>query len=180
MASEVSEVGSKMHWQQVVLRQLWTGIGILHSQYNQIVQEANTIFQGYSSKLEAISKRVTYTSVRILAVNGMNSTIPKGMKDLMEWIDDVNNVLALSTKSLKEVHLKKEFCEDAFMMEDEICQIQEVNTGLTTAMEGYTISESSKNNFQNAPLANLEQPEPSGNVHPERRGYFERGSSVSS
>jgi hypothetical protein len=46
-------------------------------------------------------------------------------------------------------------------MEDQVTQIEEVNTGLTTPMEGYKFSESSRYHVQNpsvAPLGNQDLP----------------------
>lgn len=50
--------------------------------------------------------------------------------------------------SLEEVPSKKDVREHVSAMDEQMVQIQEVNTGITTAMEGYKFSESSHYNFR--------------------------------
>ena len=93
-------------------------------------------------------------------------------------------MLSSNTRSLKEIPTKKELQDHAILMEEQTKRVQEVNTGLTMAMEEYKVSESSRFNFrQRVPevprTTPFVQAGPSG-VHPERRGYFDRESSVSS
>jgi len=56
----------------------------------------------------------------------------------------------------------------ATAMNEQLVQMQEVNTGITNAMEGYMFSESSHYNFRQQPF----QAGPSTAVHPERQRYF--------
>jgi len=74
------------------------------------------------------------------------------MKDLTTKVDGVNKILSRITNSLKEVPMKKELRDHAILMEDQTMRVQDVNTGLTMAMEEYKVSESSRFNFrQNVP-----------------------------
>jgi hypothetical protein len=59
-------------------------------------------------------------------------------------------------------------------MDEQIVQMEEVNTGLTAAMEGYEFLESSHYTFRQQALHSG----PSTMVHPETQRYF--GSDVSS
>lgn len=95
--------------------------------------------------------------------------IQKSLKEMNWKIEDVKKVLASITKSLKEVPARTELREHPVQLEDQVAQIQEVNTGLTTAMEGCEISESSWFDFRQ----NTAQPGLSGTVHPQRRPYFD-------
>jgi hypothetical protein len=62
-------------------------------------------------------------------------------------IQQVNDVLDSIETSLREVASRCELREYATAMDEQLVQMQEVNTGLTTAMEGYKFSESSPYNF---------------------------------
>jgi hypothetical protein len=81
-------------------------------------------------------------------------------------IDKVNEVLESIKSSLKEVPSRRELIEHASAMDEQIVQMREVNTGLTTPMEGYKFSESSQFNFRTP------QARPSTTIHPERQRYF--------
>jgi hypothetical protein len=69
------------------------------------------------------------------------------MKALTKKSDDINTILSSKTKSLKKVQSKMEFREHALGMNKQFVQIQEVNTGLTTAMGYYKYSECSQYNL---------------------------------
>jgi hypothetical protein len=75
---EVAGVGSQIELQEVVLQEVGSGVNILQAQDNQIVQEANSIFEAHKNDLEAISKRVTKCDGQILAIKGTNI----GIQDL--------------------------------------------------------------------------------------------------
>jgi heme oxygenase len=75
---EVAGVGSQIELQEVVLQEVGSGVNILQAQDNQIVQEANSIFEAHKNELEAISKRVTKCDGQILAIKGTNI----GIQDL--------------------------------------------------------------------------------------------------
>jgi hypothetical protein len=89
-------------------------------------------------------------------------------------IHKVNQVLDSIETSLREVPSRRELREHANALDEHLVQMQEVNTGLTTAMEGYKFSESSQYNFRQQ----VPQPWPSTTIHPERQRYF--GSDASS
>jgi hypothetical protein len=122
--------------------------------------------------LEAISKRITSCDAQILAVKGTNIGLQRSLKDMNSKIQKVNDVLESIKNSLKEVPSRRELREHATAMDEQLVQMQEVNTGLTTAMEGYKFSESSQFNFR------IPQAGPSTTEHPERQRYF--GSDASS
>jgi hypothetical protein len=169
---EVSGVGTQMKLQEAVLQEIRSGVNILQAQDNQIVQKANSIFEAHKNELEAISKRVTSCDAQILAVKGTNIGLQRSLKDMNSKIQKVNKVLESIKTSLKEVPSRRELREHATAMDEQLVQMQEVYTGLTTAMEGYKFSESSQFNFQ------IPQAGPSTTVHSERQRYF--GSDASS
>jgi len=133
--SEVSGVGTQMELHQAVLQEVWVGIQILKAQDDRIVEEASELFQEPRMEMAIMSKRRTDNSVRILAIQGTNKRIQDGMNHLTKNIDQVNIILTSITKSLKEVPSKQELSEHAVAMDEQVVQIQEVNTGLTTTME---------------------------------------------
>jgi len=169
---------------QAVLKELRSGIHILQSQDNQIVEEATSLFQGMKSEMEAINKRITSNSIQLLAHQNTNKKIQEGMTEWTGKVDPVNKILSSITRSLKDISTKKELRDHAIWMEEQTKRVQEVNTGLTMATEEYKVSELSRFNFkQRVPEVPRTTPflqaGPSG-VHPERRGYFDRELSVSS
>jgi len=70
--AEVAGVGSMMHFQEVILPQLRSGIHILPNQDNQIVVEATDLFTGIHREQEAMSKRISDNTLQILAVKASN------------------------------------------------------------------------------------------------------------
>jgi len=80
----------------------------------------------------------------------------------------VNEVLSSLKNSLKDVPSRKELRQHAAAMEDQLVQSRELNTGLTTAMEGYKLSESASYGLGKQ----VPQAGPSTTVHPERQRYF--------
>jgi len=57
---------------QAVLNELRSGIHILQSQDNQIVEEATSLLQGMKSEMEAMNKRITSNSIQLLAQQNTN------------------------------------------------------------------------------------------------------------
>jgi uncharacterized protein YukE len=160
--------------QEAVLQEIRSGVDILQNQDNQIVQEANSVFEAHRKELEAISKRVTDCDGQILSIKGVNVGIQQTLKNMNDKIAKVNEILGSIKNSLKEIPSKKELREHVAVMEDQLAQSRELNTGLTTAMEGYKFSESVLFAFgKEGPQAG-----PSTTVHPERQHYF--GSNASS
>ena len=88
--------------------------------------------------------------------------LPKG-------IDEVNKSMVAITTSLPNIPSKSELRLHARTMEEPIVQAAEVDTGLTTTMEGYKFSESLPYNFRTTPAAG-----PSGtqSVHLQRLAVF--------
>jgi len=93
----------------------------------------------------------------------MNSKIQK----VKEVLDSIKN-------SLEEVPTGRELREHAVTVDKQIILLQEVTTGLKTAMEEYKFSESSHYNFHRQIL----QAGQSTTVHPDMQKYF--GSDASS
>jgi len=86
--------------------------------------------------------------VQFLAKRGTNDVIQKNVKQLLKEIENVNIILSSLTWSLKELPLTKELHNHATKMENEIVRIEEVNTAVTSGLEGNKLSESSKYNFR--------------------------------
>jgi predicted nucleic acid-binding Zn-ribbon protein len=133
--------------QEAVLRELRSGVNILQGQDAQIVQEANEIFITHKHEIEAMSKRITDNATKILVVKETNIGVQRSLKDMNSKIQKVNEVLDSIKSSLKEVPSRRELREHATAMDEQLVQMQEVNMGLTTAMEGYKFSESPQYNF---------------------------------
>ena len=172
--ADVAAVGTQLQVQEAVLQAIRSGINILQEQDAQIVQEANDMFITHKREMEAMNKHIMDNPSQILAIKGTNIGIQRSLKDMNSKIQKVNEVLDSIKTSLREVPSRRELKEHPTAMGEQIVQMQEVNTGLTTAMEGYKFSESSQYNFrQQVPQAG-----PSTTVHPERRRYF--GSDASS
>jgi hypothetical protein len=129
--------------------------------------------------LEVQSKQISDNSLQVLAVKVTTQTIHKGISVLTKRIDEVNKSMAAVTTSLKNNPSKRELPLHAHTMEEQIAQVGEVNTGLTTAMEGYQLSQSSLYDFRRTSVT----AGPSGTqfVHLQRQAAFDQQSiSVSS
>jgi len=172
--SDVSGVSSQAEMQQVMLKELRFGIHILQTQDNQIVDEANQLFQGMKTEMEAMSKRITANSIQLLANQNTTKKIQAEIQGLTLGVDSVNNVLSKIRESLKGVPTKQELRNHAFLMEEQTMKIQEVNTGLTMAMDEFKVSETSRFHFREevpevprvSPFA---QAGPSRTIHTERQ-----------
>jgi len=144
--SEVQGVGTAVYLQEAILQEVRSGISVLQAQDNQIVQEASSLFDRIRSEMTNMSKRISDNSLQILAVKNSNQNIQKNIVSLTKKLDEVNRVMAAITDSLKDIPSKKEMRQHAQRMEDQVAQIAEINTALTTAMEGYKVSESTPQN----------------------------------
>jgi len=80
----------------------------------------------------------------------------------------LNEVLNYIKKSLQDVPSRKDLTDHAVALDEQLVQMQEVHTELTTAMEGYKFSESLRFNFQQQ----TPQAGPSTTVHPESQRYL--------
>jgi hypothetical protein len=94
----------------------------------------------------AQSKKINDTTIQVIAIKASNLTIQHNVAALSKKVDDVNRVLAAITDSLKDVPLKRELRQHSQKMEEQLSQVQEINTGLTIAMEEYKVSESTAKN----------------------------------
>jgi len=83
-----------------------------------------------------------YNSLQIVAAKATSSSIQKGISVLTKRIDEVDKSMAAITTSLKQIPSKRELQLYTRTMEDQMAQVAEVNTELTTSMEGYKFSES--------------------------------------
>jgi hypothetical protein len=131
-----------------MLEELCFGIHILQSQDNQKVSKATDLFAGMRQELEAQNKWISDNTRQILAVKVLTQTIEKGISMLTREIDEVNTSMVAITTSSKSVPSKRELLLHAHTMEEQMVQVPEMNTGLTTAMEGYKLSESSPYNLR--------------------------------
>jgi predicted nucleic acid-binding Zn-ribbon protein len=145
--SEVQGVGSMMHFQQAMLEELQSGIHVLQEQDNQIVGEATDLFAGIRVELEAQSKKITDNGLQIFAQKISIQAVQKSIGVLSKRIDEVNNILATITESMKTIPSKRELHQHQVAMDETLVQMAEVNTGLTTAMEQYKFSESTPFEF---------------------------------
>jgi predicted nucleic acid-binding Zn-ribbon protein len=133
---EVAGVGSHMQLQEAVLQEIRSGVNILQAQDNQIVQVANSIFEAFKNQLEAISTRVTNCDSQLLYIKGTNIGIQRSLKDVNSMIVKVNEILDTIRNSLKGSPSQRALGQHASVMEDQLARYTELNTGLTTAMEG--------------------------------------------
>jgi len=92
----------------VVLQEIRTRINILQSQDNQIVDEANSIFEVHKKEMEKLSKRILDNANQIISVKGTSIGIQRSLKDMNTKIEQVNKVLESIKTSLKEVPSKKD------------------------------------------------------------------------
>ena len=156
--AEISGVGTMARFQEAMLQELRSGIHVLQSQDNQIVQEATDLFGGMRNEIEAQSKMRTGNTLQLLAVRGSTQAVQKGLSLLTKRVDELAKVTAAITTSLKQIPTKLELRQHASAMEEHKVQMTEVNTGLTTAMEECKFSQSTPYNFRRPSMA----PGPSG------------------
>ena len=140
--SEVSGVGSVMQFQQAMLQGIRSGIHILQKEDNQIVDEATDLFAGLRQEQEALSKRISHNSLRILAVRTSNQAIQRSLATVTLRIDELKKAMVAIATSLKDVPSKRELRQHQSLMEDQFAPAEDINTRLTTAMEAYNVSES--------------------------------------
>ena len=164
-------------FQEAMLQELRSGIHVLQSQ-DQIIQEATDLFGGMQKELEAQSKRISDNTLQLLAVETSTQTVQKGLSLLTKRVDEVVRTTAAITTSLKQIPTKIEFQRHASAMEEHKNQMNEVTTGLTTALEECKFSQWSPFTFRRTDVA----AGPSGTqyVHPQRRTAFHRSPTESS
>jgi hypothetical protein len=89
---------------------------------------------------------------------------------LSKRIDETNKVLAAITESMKHIPSRRELRQYQATKDEELAQGEEINTGLTTAIEQYKFSKSTPFEFQQNAAG------PSGThqyTHPQRRPAFQ-------
>jgi len=101
--SEVAGVGTLVELQQAVSQEIRSGVNILQAQDNQIVEEANSIFEAYTIELESMSERITGCDAQIQSIKGTNIGIQRSLKDMNSKIVTVNEVLNSLKNSLKDI-----------------------------------------------------------------------------
>jgi len=161
-----------------MLQELRSGIHVLESQNNQIVSEATELFSGMRQELEAISKRISDNTLQLLAAKSSTQAVQKGVSVLSKRVDEVNQAMTAITTSLKQIPSKRELQLHATAMEEHKQQMMEMNTGLTTAMEEYKISQSSPYDFRRSSA--VAGPSGMHAVHLQRQAAFDKSPSVSS
>jgi hypothetical protein len=159
-----------MQFQQAILEELHSGIPVLQEKDNQIAGEATDLFVGVRSELEAQSKKITDNGLQIFAQNVSIQAVQKSVGILSKRIDEVNKVLATITESLKGAPSKRDLRQHQPTMDERLAQVEEINTGLTTAMEQYNFSESTPFEFLRnaAGTSGTHQ-----HTHPQRRPAFQ-------
>ena len=140
--SEVQGVGSMMNFQQAVLGELRSSIHVLQDQDNQIVAEATDLFTGFKKELEDQGKKLLDLSLQNFANKVATQAIQKTVGILSRRVDEVTTVLATVTDKIKDLPSKREILQFQATMEDSRNRLAEVNTGLTTALDQYKLSES--------------------------------------
>jgi len=165
--------------QDAMLQELRSGIHVLQSQDNHTVSEATDLVNGMRQELAALRKRISDNTLQILAAKGSTQAVQKVVSVLSKWIDEVNKAMVEITTSLKNVPSKRELHLHVHTMEEALLQIAKMNMGLTTAMEGYKLSESTPFGFRRSSVT--VGPTGTQYVHPQRQAAFNQQSpSVSS
>jgi len=179
MDSEIFGVGILAQLHDAMRQEIRSGVQILQLWDHQIVNEATDLFNGMRQELDAQSKRISDNSLQILAVKATTQTIQKGISIITKRIDEVNKIFVALTKSLKNVPSTTELRLHGQTMEDQMAQVAELNTGLTTAFEGYKFSESTPFDFRRSSVT--AGPSGTQHMHPQRQAAFDQQSlSVSS
>jgi polyhydroxyalkanoate synthesis regulator phasin len=140
--AEVSGVGSQMRLQQVVLEEIRTGINILQKQDNTIVEEASEVFQGIHRQPANAAKKNFDNTVQLIAIKAMISKLKDDFRLWRTTQQSLENKVELIEKRIKDLPTKDDLRAHAKAMEVTMARVQEVNTGLTTAMRHYKFSES--------------------------------------
>jgi len=91
---------------------------------------------------EAISKRISDNSLQIITIKASNQAIRKSLAAVTLRIDEVNKVMVAITESLKTIPSPRELRQHQCLMEDQMAQVEDINTGLTTALEIHKVSDS--------------------------------------
>jgi len=171
--SEVSQVGSIIQPHQAVLQEPCFRVQVLRCQDDERVSRATNLCAGIFQESEVYSEQITDNTLPLLALERFNQSIQKVSADMTKPIDEVNNIMPTITTSLQNIPSKRELRPHAQTMEDQMArmaQIEEVDTGLTTARIGDELLESAPYEFRTAvPRSSITQPDPCrSNIHPDR------------
>jgi len=146
--SKVQGVGSMMQFQLAILEEIRSGIHVLQDQDNQIVGEATDLFVGIRQELEAQNKKIIDNGLQVFAVKTSVQAVQKTMEILSNRIDEVNKVLATIMESMKGIPSKRELRQHQVVTDENLAQVEEINTELTTAMRQCKFSESTPFEFR--------------------------------
>jgi hypothetical protein len=103
---------------------------------------------------EAMRKRISDNSLQILVpIKSSNQGIQKSLAGVTKRIDEVNQTMAAITTMLKNIPTKRELRQHQDLMDEQLIQVEDINTRLTTAMEVYKVSELAS--FHSKPQAGL-------------------------
>jgi hypothetical protein len=86
--------------------------------------------------------------MQILAVKASNHSIQQTLGGVTTMIDVVNKAMAASTTWLKDIPSKRELRQHQDLMDEHWFEVEEINPGLTTAMESYKVSNSAPLQFK--------------------------------
>jgi hypothetical protein len=167
MDSEILLVETKAQLHHSMFEEPRLGIHMPQSQDNQIVGEATDLFNGMSQELNALSKRIFDNTLPVQVVKVSFNNSQKGVSVLAKRIDEINKAEAAITTSLKDGPLNRELHLHAQTMEEQMQRVAKINTGLTTAMEGYKLSEFSLFDFRRS--STVAGHSGTQYIHPERK-----------
>jgi len=128
-------------FQQVIIEEMRTGISIVQTQDNAIMQEASSFFQGIHQYIaDMITKQVENGSKLLnhkkanVKIQGENKILSRRQNEMEEVIEGIQNFL-------DTLPIKANLLKHTKAMDETFSNIQEVCNGSTTHMEHYTISE---------------------------------------
>jgi len=158
---ELSGVGGEVHLQQAIIEEMRAGITILQSQDNVIVQEARSIFQGIHKQVADMIKQQPTQGSTLLNHKKAIVTLQEETKNISRQHKEIFTVIEGIQEFLKEVPTWMDLLKHMKAMDETLQKIREVNTGLTTHMESYEVSESTSHRTRSVHAG------PS-NIHPSR------------
>jgi len=135
MEGQVSVVQGQVGLQDAIIEEMFSGIAVLQTQDNMIVQEVSSIFQGIDQQIANIIKtQITNGSTllnhekAIVKIQEENKTISEKQGVIEETIEVIQNYLDL-------LPTKKDLLNHTKAMDETVLKIQEVSPGSTTHME---------------------------------------------
>jgi hypothetical protein len=79
-------------------------------------------------------------------VKASNQNIQKNIVTRTKKIDDINRVMAALSDSIKNVPTRREMRQQAQRMEEQVAQVEEIKTGLSTTVEEFKLSNATERN----------------------------------